>query len=94
VRSILLSNTHRSTDANGGGEDKGLSPTSPPRIGDWPCVCGQRYRVLTEPLTFWAQNSRIGYSPDPSGNCLVCGADLEDAFALEAARLVSASLLR
>jgi hypothetical protein len=90
----LLSNTHRSTDAIGGGEEKGLSQASPPRIGDWPCACGQRYRVLTEPLTFWAQNSRTGYSPDPSEMCVACGAELEEAFALEAARLVSASLLR
>jgi len=90
----LLSRTHRSTDAYGGGDDKGLSPTPPPRIGHWPCVCGQRYRVLSEPLTFWAQDSRTGYSPEPAEACVGCGADLEDAFALEAARLVGASLLR
>ena len=89
----MLSNTYRSIDANGGGDDNGLSPTSPPRIGHWPCVCGQRYRVLTEPLTFWTQNSRLGFSPDPTVMCVACGAELEDAFALEAARLVSATLL-
>ena len=57
-------------------------------------MCGQRYRVLSEPLTFWAQNSRTGYSREPTETCVACGADLEEAFAFEAARLVSASLLR
>jgi len=75
-----------------------LSPDSPPRItsgksiGSWPCACGQEYRVLTNPLTFWAQDSRRGYNSTPSTTCVWCGDDLEDSFALEAARLVSASL--
>jgi hypothetical protein len=81
-----------------GGEESGQLPGSPPRItssksvGTWPCACGQEYRVLTSPLTFWAQNSRRGYSSIPSTTCVWCGADLEESFALEAARLVSASI--
>jgi hypothetical protein len=96
--SVLLSDFDRSNAADGG-EDNGFSPTaSPPRIaevpsvGVWPCSCGQRYRVLSEPLTFWAQNSRSGYRSEPSTACVSCGADLPEAFGLEAARLVSASL--
>jgi hypothetical protein len=95
---VLLADFDRSNDA-GGGEDNGLSPTpSPsriaaaPSVGEWPCSCGQRYRVLTDPLTFWAQNSRRGYRSEPSTNCVACSADLEEAIGLEAARLVSASL--
>jgi len=85
-----------STDA--GGEESGQLPGSPPRIassksvGTWPCACGQEYRVLTSPLTFWAQNSRRGYSSIPSTTCVWCGADLEESFAREAGRLVSASI--
>jgi hypothetical protein len=50
--------------------------------------------VLVEPLTFWARSSRDGFQAEPVERCVSCGADLEEDFALEAARLVSASLLR
>jgi len=63
-------------------------------VGDWPCRCGQGYRVLVEPLTFWARSSCDGFQAEPVERCVSCGADLEEDFALEAARLVSASLLR
>jgi len=56
-------------------------------------VCGQRYRVLTEPLTFWARNSAVGYLATPVAQCVACGIELEDRFALEAALLVAASAL-
>lgn len=79
----------------GGGEAGELSPTaSSPSIalrswiGEWPCACGQRYRLLVEPLTFWPQNSVNGYRAEPAEECVSCGADLSDAFALEAARIV------
>ena len=95
----FLPDLGRSNDAAGGGVN-GLSPTSSPlRIaaapsaGQWPCACGHRYRVLTDPLTFWPQNSRTGYRPEPSATCASCGADLAESFGLEAARLVSASIL-
>jgi hypothetical protein len=95
----LLSEQDRSNDAVGGGV-KGLSPTSSPlriavpaSVGGWPCGCGQRYRVLTDPLTFWPQNSRTGYRAEPSTMCISCGVDLAETFGLEAARLVSASIL-
>ena len=97
---VLLSGVERSDD-DGGGEDSGLSPsTLPPRlvsrpsVGNWPCACGHRFRVLTDPLTFWAQNSRTGYQAEPSTTCVSCGADLAESFGLEAAQLVSASLLQ
>jgi hypothetical protein len=97
--SLLTSGT-RSTDASGG-EGPGLSPSSsPPRIesrvsvGTWACSCGQGYRVLTEPLTFWAQSSRNGYQPDATTMCISCEADLAETFGLEAAQLVSDSLFR
>jgi hypothetical protein len=97
---VLVSDLYRSNDADGG-EDSGLSPTnsplriaSSPSAGDWPCACGQRFRVLTDPLTFWAQNSPRGYRSEPSTTCPSCGADLAESFGLEAARLVTASLLR
>ena len=94
----LLRSDSGSSDA--GGEENRVAPGSPPRItssksvGTWPCACGQEYRVLTNPLTFWAQNARRGYNSTPTTTCVWCGADLEDSFALEAARLVSASILR
>ena len=62
-------------------------------VGDWPCVCGQRYRVLTEPLTFWPRNSAVGYLAVSVVECVACGIELEDRFALEAALLVAASVL-
>ena len=96
---MIVSDLDRSNDA-GGGEDNGLSPTSSPlriaaapSVGNWPCACGQRYRVLTEPLTFWPQNSRDGYRGEPATACVACDADLAESFGLEAARLVSSSLL-
>jgi hypothetical protein len=62
-------------------------------VGDWPCRCGQQYRVLAEPLTFWACDSRGGFRAAPTEICVVCGDDLEEAFALEAARLLSLAIL-
>ena len=95
----LLSDEDRSNDAAGGGGNR-LSPTSSPlriaapaSVGEWPCGCGQRYRVLTDPLTFWPQNSRNGYRAEPSSMCISCGVDLAETFGLEAARVVSASIL-
>jgi hypothetical protein len=62
-------------------------------VEDWSCRCGQQYRVLVEPLTFWARNSRSGFRTAPTQTCVVCGDDLEEAFALEAARLMSVAIL-
>jgi hypothetical protein len=91
----LLASDTRSADAERG-EDAGLLPSPSPRriIGEWPCGCGQRYRVLTEPLTFWAKNSRDGYQRDPVADCISCGVDLAESFGLEAARLATVSLIR
>jgi len=49
--------------------------------------------VLADPLTFWPQNSRTGYRAEPAVTCVSCGDDLAESFGLEAARLVSASIL-
>ena len=57
-------------------------------VGEWPCNCGQRYRVLVEPLTFWPKNSATGFRTESAEECVFCGVRLEDAFALEAARSV------
>jgi hypothetical protein len=90
----------RSRDADGGELRQLPSRDSPPRIflrpdvGNWPCACGREYRVLTEPLTFWPRNSQRGFRVEPTETCIECGADLEETFALEAARLVSAAMLR
>lgn len=98
--SRLVAGSGRSLDAEGeGGEDRRASDSSPLRLAkgavvDWPCSCGQGYRVLTEPLTFWARISQHGFRTMPTKACVACGADLEDMLALEAARLVSASILR
>jgi hypothetical protein len=79
----------RSLDARGGD----ACPGSPPRIarrswvGEWPCNCGQRYRVLVEPLTFWPKNS-TGFRTEPAEKCVSCGVQLDDAFGLEAARIL------
>lgn len=68
--------------------------SSPPSIalrswvGEWPCACGQRYGVLVEPLTFWPQSSETGFRSTPVEDCVSCDVRLEDAFALEAARVV------
>ena len=81
----------RSHDA-GGGEANPVS--SPPGIvsrnwvGDWPCDCGQWYRVLVEPLTFWPRNSATGFRTSPVERCVSCGGHLEETFALEAALIV------
>jgi hypothetical protein len=94
----LLASGIRSGDA--GGEGSGLSHPSPLRIesrrsvGDWACPCGQLYRVLTEPITFWPQNSRRGFLAAATRACIACSTDLEESFGLEAARLVSAALCR
>ena len=84
----------RSRDA-GGGEAGSRSPSgSPPTIvprssvGEWSCACSQLYRVLVEPLTFWPKNSATGFRAEPAEECVSCGVDLEEAFALEAARIV------
>jgi hypothetical protein len=60
---------------------------------NWHCSCGQEYRVRTEPLTFWPRNSRRGFRAGPATACVDCRIDLEERFALEAARLVSAAML-
>jgi hypothetical protein len=95
----LLASGIRSTDA--GGEGPGLSPSPSPlridsrrSVGDWACPCGQLYRVLTEPNTFWPQSSRRGFLGAATRTCAACSADLEERFGLEAARLVSAALCR
>lgn len=49
--------------------------------------------MRVEPLTFWPRNSHHGFRADPTAVCVDCGADLEELFALEAARLVSAAIL-
>ena len=79
-----------------GGGEAGLQwpPGSPPSIalrswvGEWSCVCRQRYRVLVEPLTFWPKSSATAFRTEPAEECVSCGADLEETFALEAARIV------
>jgi hypothetical protein len=48
---------------------------------------------MVEPLTFWVRNSSSGFRTAPTDTCAVCGDDLEEAFALEAARLMSAAIL-
>lgn len=60
---------------------------------NWHCACGQEYRVRTASPTFWPRNSEQGFRVEPATSCIDCGADLEERFALDAARLVSASLL-
>jgi hypothetical protein len=62
-------------------------------VVNWHCACGHEYRVRSEPLTFWPRNSQRGFRTEPAGACVDCGADLEEQFALEAARLVSAAML-
>jgi hypothetical protein len=57
-------------------------------VGQWSRDCGQRYRVQVEPLTFWPQNSASGFRSEPPEACVSCGTPLEEAFALEAARIV------
>jgi hypothetical protein len=82
--------SRRSRDAGGG--EGGLD--SPPSIaletwvGEWSCGCGQRYRVLVEPLTFWPRNFARRFRTEPADECVSCGAQLDDAFALDAARIV------
>jgi hypothetical protein len=49
--------------------------------------------VLADPLTFWPRNSQRGFQGEPPETCVECGVDLEEAFALEAARRVSAAML-
>jgi hypothetical protein len=62
-------------------------------VVNWHCVCGRGYRVRVEPLTFWARNSQRGFRAEPTTTCVDCGSDLEELFALDAARLVSAAML-
>lgn len=62
-------------------------------VVNWHCTCGQEYRVRTEPLTFWPRNSQRGFRADAARCCVDCGVDLEELFALDAARLVSAAML-
>jgi len=49
--------------------------------------------VRTDPLTFWPRNSQRGFRADPATTCVDCGIELEDQFALDAARLLSAAIL-
>ena len=80
----------RSRDAGGGEKSPGSPPSIALRswVGEWTCNCGQRYRALVEPLTFWPRNSPMGFRTEPAEECVSCGAELEVAFALEAARIV------
>ena len=84
----------RSRDAGGGEGGRQWPPGSPPSIalrswvGEWSCACGERYRVLVEPLTFWPKRSASMFRIEPVDECASCGDDLEEAFALEAARIV------
>lgn len=95
----LVGGSGQSLEADGGEESCLPCGSSPLRlaergaVGEWPCRCGRRYRVLTEPLTFWALDARSGSGTNETETCVDCGADLEEAFALEAARVVSASIL-
>ena len=57
-------------------------------VGDWPCDCGQWYRVLVEPLTFWPRSSATGFRSTSVERCVSCGTELEEEFGLEAARVV------
>jgi hypothetical protein len=94
----LVGGSGRGLDTDGGEESWfpcGSSPLRLPRrgaVGEWPCGCGRRYRVLAEPLMFWALGPRSGGTGETEA-CVDCGADLEEAFALEVARVVSASIL-
>jgi hypothetical protein len=67
--------------------------TAPSVVVTWHCACGQEYRVRTEPLTLWPRNSQRGFRAQAATTCVDCGADLEEQFALDAARLVSAAAL-
>ena len=67
--------------------------TSRTVVLNWHCTCGQEYRVRTEPLAFWPRNSQRGFRAEPATTCVDCGAELEELFALDAARLVSAAML-
>ena len=81
----------RSRDAWGGEAGPVSSPPSIAMrswVGEWSCRCGQRYRVLVEPLTFWPRNSATGFRREPAEQCVSCGMELEEQFALEAARIV------
>jgi hypothetical protein len=80
----------RSRDAGGGEEGPGSPPSIAlhSRVGEWPCNCGQQYRVLVEPLTFWPRSSATGFRTEPVETCVSCGVELEEALALEAARIV------
>ena len=61
----------RSRDLEGGEAGQQSPSGSPPTIasrswvGEWPCACGQHYRVLVEPLTFWPRNSATGFRAEP-----------------------------
>jgi hypothetical protein len=57
-------------------------------VGEWSCACGRRYRVLVEPLTFWPRTSATGFCSEAAEECVSCGDQLEEAFALETARIV------
>ena len=89
----------RSTNADSGEAALLPSAASPlrmtprSRVGNWSCECGQEYRVRVEPLTFWPRNSQRGFRVDSTTTCVACGADLEECFGLDAARLVSAAMI-
>lgn len=80
----------RSRDAEGGEAGPGSPSSIALRswVGEWPCNCGQRYGVLVEPLTFWPKNSATGFRTEPAEQCVSCGAELDEVFGLEAARIV------
>jgi hypothetical protein len=76
--------------------DRKASPlrmTSRSVVVNWHCACGREYRVRTESLTFWPRTSHRAFRAEPTTTCVDCGADLEEPFALDAARLVSAAML-
>jgi hypothetical protein len=89
----------RRNHADGGEADRLPSQVSPLRVTsrsavvNMHCTCGQHYRVRVEPLTFWPRNSRRGFRAEPTTTCVVCGADLEELFGLQAARLVSSAMI-
>lgn len=98
-RTAELRGSNRSVYADGAEAEPLRRQASPLRMSlgsvvvSWHCACGHEYRVRTEPLTFWPRNSQCGFRAEPATTCVDCGADLEEQYALEAARLVSAAML-
>ena len=96
-RTAELRGSNRGADADDGEAEPLHRQASPLRrsrsvVVNWHCACGHEYRVRTEPLTFWPRTSQRGFRAEPTAACSDCG-ELEEQFALEAARLVSAAML-